>query len=157
MLRDQKLLVPVGGCILACGAGAAAPGAIAGLAGAALGLVAAGFACACGAGAVAWALGGVVPAGAVLVVVVVCAWTIPAKPAAVAMAITAVRECFIRTSPILGERSATPRNGRSAMMFPARVGVGPVKAGSAEARNNHLAATAAGAAVQDFSTGRISL
>src|SRR5436853_6228260 len=109
MLRDQKPLLPDDGCMLACEAGAAAPGAIAGLAGAALGLGAAVLAWACGAGAVAWALGGVVPPGAVLVVVVVCAWTIPAKPAAVAMAITAVRECFIRTSPILGERSATRR------------------------------------------------
>src|SRR4051812_4828672 len=100
MLRDQKLLVPADP-VLACDAGAAARGAIAGLAGAALGLGAAVLAWTCGAGAVAWA-GGVVPVGAVVVGVVVWAWTMPAKPAAVATAITAVRECFIRTSPIGG-------------------------------------------------------
>jgi hypothetical protein len=93
-----------------------------GLAGAALGfaaLVALG-AVALGAaalGAVAEVLGAVLEG--VVVVLVVCAWTRPAKPADAARAITAVRVRFIRTLHDWG-RISHPPNNLNAMVFPVR-------------------------------------
>src|SRR5437660_10761764 len=109
MLRDQKLLPLAGCCMLACGA---AFGVMLGLAGAAPGLVGVVVAL----GAVAWVLGAVAE-GVAVVLVVDCAWTKPAKPAAAARAITAVRVRFIRTLHDWG-RISHPPNNSDAMMFP---------------------------------------
>src|SRR5438552_12168903 len=111
MLRDQKLLPLAGCCMLACGA---AFGVMRGLAGAAPGLVGAVVAL----GAVASVLGAVAE-GVAVVLVVVCAWTRPAKPVAAARAITAVRVRFIRTLHNWG-RISHPPNNSCAMMFPVR-------------------------------------
>src|SRR5204862_2544951 len=111
MLRDQKLLPLAGCCMLARGT---AFGVMLGLARAAPGLVGVVVAL----GAVAWVLGAVAE-GVAVVLVVDCAWTKSAKPAAAARAITAVRVRFIRTLHDWG-RSSQPPNNSCAMIFPAR-------------------------------------
>src|SRR5207237_10081112 len=89
-------------------------GVMLGLAGPAPGLVGAVVAL----GAVASVLGAVAE-GVAVVLVVVCAWTRPAKPVAAVRAITAVRVRFIRTLHDWG-RISHPPNNSCAMMFPVR-------------------------------------
>jgi hypothetical protein len=71
---------------------------------------------------------------------------------------TAVSERCITIPPHLGSVSHPPNNS-NARLFPVREEVGVAKFHSAVSRKDHpyFAATAAGAAFQDFSTGKISL
>jgi hypothetical protein len=130
-------------------------GAILGLAGAAPGFVAVIVVGAVALGAVAWVLGAV--AEGVVVVLVVCACAKPIKPAAAASAMNAVSERCITIPPHLGSVSHPPNNSH-ARLFPVYEEVGFAKFRSAKSRKHlYLAAAAAGAAPQDFSTGKISL